>query len=202
MLCRMFRAACVILVFLVTTAASAQLSEVTPFAGVQTGGVVELDEENNDMNSAPAFGVMVTFDRGRGRKLDLVVSHQSTRAERQDPFEPFVSTDVSVTTFQIGGRYFWDPDRRIAPYVAATGGGTYLTVGGADGLYFSFALGGGVDVPLSARTALRFDGRFHTTLIGDRVEIACTDSGQSCSGMAQGAQFIQFTASTGLVIRF
>lgn len=190
-----------IVVLLFASAASAQLSEITPFAGYQIGGVVELAEEDTDLNGSLAFGVMATFDRGRGRKLDLLLTHQGTRAERQDPFEPRLSVDVSLQYFQIGGRYFWDPDRRVAPYVAATGGGTYIRVGQADGAYLSFAIGGGADIQLNSRTALRFDGRFYTTLVGSRVEIACDSSGQ-CSGMAEGSQFNQFIASTGLVFRF
>lgn len=174
--------------------------EMTPFAGYQVGGVVELDEENTGMNGSMAFGVMVSFDRGRGRKLDLLLSHQGTRAERQDPFEPRLSVDVSLQYFHIGGRYFWDPDRRVAPYLAATGGGAYIRVGRADGAYLSFAIGGGADIQLSSRTALRLDGRFYTSLIGSRTEIACTSSGE-CSGMADGSQFNQFVASTGVVFR-
>jgi len=190
---------CTLLLF--ASAAWAQLPELTLFAGYQVGGVVELAEENTGMNGSMTFGVMASFDRGRGRKLDLLLSHQGTRAERQDPFEPRVSVDVSLQYFHIGGRYFWDPERRVAPYVAATGGGTYIRVGRAEGAYLSFAIGGGVDIQLTARTALRFDGRYYTSLAGSRVEIACTDSGQ-CSGMVDGSQFNQFVASTGVVFRF
>jgi hypothetical protein len=189
------------LLIIFAPAVSAQLSELTPFVGYQGGGVVELDGEDTGMNSSPTFGVMVTFDRGRGRKLDLLLSHQGTRAERQDPFEPRVSVDVSLQYFHIGGRYFLDPERRVAPYVAATVGGTYIRVGRAEGAYLSFAIGGGADIQLTSRTALRFDGRFYTSLIGSRVGIACTDSGQ-CSGMADGSQFNQFTATTGVVFKF
>jgi opacity protein-like surface antigen len=189
------------LLLLVASAASAQLSELTPFVGYQGGGVVELDEEDTGMNSSMAFGVMLTFDRGRGRKFDLVLSDQGTRAERQDPFEPRLSVDVSLQYFQIGGRYFWDPDRRVAPYVAATGGGMYIRVGSAEGAYLSFALGGGADIQLNSRMALRLDGRFYTALVGSRVEIACDSSGQ-CSGMADGSQFNQLIVSTGIVFKF
>jgi hypothetical protein len=187
---------------LLPAVAEAQIAEITPFVGYQAGGAIELDEEDNPIDGSLVFGAVGSFDRGRGRMLDLLVSHQTTGASRQDPFEPLVSADVSVTYFHIGGRYYWDPERRYAPYVAATGGGTYMTVDNADGLFLSFSLGGGIDVPLSRRVALRFDGRFYTTLIGNSVELSCTDSGQFCSGITQGQNFNQFTASTGLVIRF
>src|SRR6185369_5509648 len=71
---------------LIASSAVAQVSEVTPFVGYQGGGSITLNGLDTRLDQQPEFGVFVTFDRGRGRKLDLLVSHQATRAERHDPF--------------------------------------------------------------------------------------------------------------------
>ena len=156
--------------FLASSAAFAQFSELTPLFGYQQGGSV----------NAATFGVMASFDRGRGRKLDLMASHQR-----------------SVDYFQIGGRYLFHPEQRVDPYIGATAGGTHI----ADGLFFSFALGGGADIMFARKAAVRFDARFHTTLTSAGLTLQC-DSNGTCAGDARGSSFNQFTITTGFVFHF
>ena len=189
---------------LIASCALAQPSEVTPFAGYQGGGTITLNGLNTPLQRSPALGVFVTFDRGPGRKLDLLVSHQQTRAQRHDPFVPPVSSDVTVDYFQIGGRYVISPEERAAPYVAMTMGGTRVGTDSGSGVFFSFAFGAGADLRLTRRTALRLDGRFHTTLIGSNAQLQCSGSGGAgtCAGFENGSVFTQLTASAGLVVHF
>src|SRR5688500_8748364 len=107
-----------ILLILLASPALAQTYEVTPFLGWQEGGAVTLGDEDTSLDGAPVFGITLTLDRGAGRKADLVLSTQSTRAERQDPFEPLISADVSISHAHIGGRFHWRPEDRVDPYVA------------------------------------------------------------------------------------
>lgn len=189
---------------LIACSALAQPSEVTPFVGYQGGGTITLNGLDTALEQRPAFGVFLTFDRGRGRKLDVLVSHQQTRAERHDPFEPPLFSDVTVDYFQIGGRYVISPEERTAPYVAMTVGATRIGTDSGSGVFFSFAFGAGADLRLTRRTALRLDGRFHTTLIGSNAQIQCSGSGGSgtCAGFESGSSFTQLTASAGLVVHF
>ena len=145
--------------------------------------------------------MFVTFDRGRGRKLDVLVSHEQTRASRRDPSEEPVATDVTIDYAQIGGRYIINPERRAAPYVAMTIGGTRLVIGSGSALRFSYALGAGADVRLTSATSLRLDGRFYTTLVEAGAQIGC-NSGGTCTGFGIGSALTQFTASAGLAVRF
>src|SRR5438128_8753514 len=80
-----------------SSAAFAQFSELTPLVGYQQGGGYD----------SGMFGLMGSFDRGRGRKLDLIVSHQK-----------------KVDYFQIGGRYLFHPEQRVDPYIGVTAVGT------------------------------------------------------------------------------
>lgn len=166
--------------------------EITPFIGVQGGGALVIDSDEQSLQISPALGAMLSFDRGRGRMLDLVIAHQDTEAE---------TADVSVDYFQIGGRYFLRRDQRTMPYIAATVGGTRVASGDASAVQFSFAGGVGADIRLTARTALRFDGRLFTTLFSDRLEFECRDVGVCVTGIG-GELFQQFIGSAGLAIRF
>ncbi len=198
-------AAIVAMLVLSASPLAAQLTgEVTPYAGYQTGGSVVIDGRNSDLEDGAAFGVMLTFDRGRGRKLDLVVGHETTNAIRNDPFGPGPATlkyRVFVDYAQLGGRYVFSPEQRVAPYIALTAGGTRIALNGTSAVAFSWAAGGGADIRLNERTAIRFDGRFTNTLFADRAAYEC-QSGGSCSGFSTGSILTQFTASTGIVIRF
>ena len=186
---------------LLASTSLAQSYEVTPFLGWQEGGAVSLAEEDTGLDGAPVVGVMLTLDRGAGRKADLVLSGQRTRAERIEPFEPPISADVTLAYAHIGGRYHWRPEDRVDPYVAFTAGGTWLELRDRSGIALSFAAGGGADIHLTPAVAIRLDGRFYTTLGADRLELACAGT-IDCVGFASGNALTQFTASTGIAFRF
>src|SRR5688500_14223618 len=137
------------MILLFAASALAQTREITPFLGLQAGGKLDIDREEQSLASAPAFGLTLSFDRGRGRMLDFVVSHQETSVP---------TADVSITTLHLGGRYFLRREQRTMPYIAATVGGTRVGSGDAEAIQFSFAGGLGADVRLTPRTALRLDG--------------------------------------------
>src|SRR5687768_9152979 len=139
-----------VLILFFTASALAQTREITPFIGFQGGGELVIDNDEQSLESAPAFGVMLSFDRGRGRMLDFVVAHQDTEVE---------SADVTIDVFQIGGRYLLRREQRAMPYIAATVGATRVASGDASAVQLSFAGGVGADIRLTPRTALRFDGR-------------------------------------------
>ena len=179
----------------------AQAADVTPLVGWQNGGTIEVNHLNTPLNDSVTFGVSVSIDRGRARKLDVLFIHQQTRADRHDPFSAPTSVDVSVDYIQVGGRYILHPDQRAKPYIAATIGGTRLSVNRAWAVNPSGALGAGVDVRINPTVAVRFDGRFHVTLSNTSAEIGCDSSG-TCSGTGTGRSFTQFTAAAGLVFRF
>ena len=191
----------VLLAIVITTRSVHAQNEITPFIGYGTGGSVGINGLNTSLDDRPAFGVFVTFDRGPGRKLDLVFSHEQTRASRHDPFEEPVSTDVTLDYFQIGGRYVFTPDQRTAPYIAMTIGGARVAIEGGSGVRFAYAFGGGADLRLTRKTALRLDGRFTTTFVEANAQIGCA-SGGTCSGFGNGSALTQFTASAGLVVHF
>lgn len=184
-------------------AALAQGGEITPFVAWQDGGAVAISNDSAGLNGAPAFGVFVTFDRGAGRKLDVVLSHQATEATAENIVFGSRTVDVSISYLHLGGRYFWRPQSRVNPYIAATVGGTYFSVDGGNALRPSGAAGGGVDLALSERAAIRLDGRFWLTLVDPSTEIACQGGTDiSCVTFSDGSLMTQFALSAGVVFRF
>jgi len=160
-----------------------------------------LQQLPTSVKPAAAYGVTLSFNRGRGRELDLVAIDQETTASRQDPFGLPLSAKVNVLYLQIGGRYILDPDARMRPYVAGTIGGTRLSVDSLATFAPSLALGGGAEVQLSRAIALRVDGRVHVTLANGSTNVQCDSSG-TCAGTTSGSGFTQFVASAGLAFRF
>lgn len=190
-----------VLVLLVSLSAPAMAQEVeiTPMVGWRIGGELEIGGDRARLDDAIAPGVMVSFDRGRGRMLDVAISRQSTTASDDDLFEPR-SVDVDVIYLELGGRYLFRPDDSVDPYLGLTLGGTVFTVDSDSSTHLSFAAAAGSDFRLTPRLALRLDGRLHTTVSGAGGELTC-DSLGGCVGFAEGASFTQWTASIGLVFR-
>jgi hypothetical protein len=190
-----------LLTTLVVPGLSAQISELTPLVGWQTGGSVEVNQLSTPVKASPVAGLTVSFDRGPGTKLDVLFVHQQSRAERHDPFEDPSRVDVSVAYLHIGGRHLFQPGERIDPYAGGTIGITRLGVNGAHTINPSFALAAGADLRLSRSIALRFDGRLHVTWINANLQVDCDSTG-ACGGTGSGGSLSQFTATTGLVFSF
>ena len=126
--------------------------------------------------------------------LDALVSNQSTEA---------VGIDVSITYLQLGGRYFLKRGTSVSPYIALTAGAAHFAVEGDSSIWPAGTAGGGVDVRLSERVALRLDGRFYATMLNAEGEIGCRGgSSLDCVASAEGGRFTQFAASAGVVMRF
>ena len=180
-----------------------QPSEITPFIGFQSGGSLAVNDLNTPLDVTPVYGVTLTWDWAPHSKLDVLLSHQQTSATRNDPFEPSVTADATIDYFDLGGRYVFDPVSHATGYIAFTTGLTHVAVEGGQGIAFNFAAGGGLDLRLSQRTALRFDGRWHVTF-GGSGSIGCSSIGGvgTCVGFISGGGLGQFTGSAGFVYHF
>ena len=178
----------------------AQLSEITPFIGWQSGGSLTVNDLGTPLDVTPVYGLTVTWDWAPHSKLDVLISHQPTQATRNDPFEPPVKVKATINYFDIGGRYVFDPVGHATGYIAFTTGLTRVGVDAGQGLAFNLAGGGGLDLRISQHTALRLDGRWHATFAGGGT-IGCSSIGGigTCVAFSSGGGFGQFTGSAGLV---
>ena len=194
-----------VLVFLLFPAlAFGGSGEVTPFLAWHGGGELETSLGNRpDLEGRDAWGLTVTFDRGPGKKLDVLFSRQEAALLVEDLFRPpdNIRVSVDIEYLQVGGRYLFEPEARVRPYIGGTIGVTRFSAeeGGSD-VRFSGAFGGGVDVGISDRVAFRLDGRWYVTLVDANAELTC--AGGDCVGFAGGSGFGQLALSGGLVFSF
>jgi hypothetical protein len=197
-----WRSALVFLLALLATAtAAAQTREITPLIGWQEGGIVEVAGDRVRLDGNVAFGLMLSFDRGPQRRLDLVVTRQESSGHHDTAFGPR-TIDVEIHTMQIGGRYLFEPAKRLSPYLGLTAGGTLFTFDGTDpALRFSAAGALGADYWLTRTLAARFDARRTVTLSGSSAVLSCTSDG-ICTALVAGTTFNQWNVSAGLVIAF
>jgi hypothetical protein len=186
---------------LASASAAAQTREITPMIGWQEGGVIEVEGARAPLDGSAVFGLMLSFDRGPSRRLDLVVTRQETTGHYRTAFGP-QSIDVEIHTVQIGGRYLFEPHRRLSPYLGLTAGGTLFTFSGSDpALRFSAAGALGADYWITRSLAARFDARRTVTLTGSAAVLSCTSDG-ICTAFVEGTSFNQWNVSAGLVIAF
>ncbi|MGK2858598.1 MAG: hypothetical protein ACSLFQ_15460 [Thermoanaerobaculia bacterium] len=134
-------------------------------------------------------------DRARVRQIDvsLPVADRYKLAQKLG--------EGGMATVYVGGRY--SPilhDSKLRPYVSMSlGMSRFVASPGDEEAGFSVGFGGGTDLPLSPRVALRFDARLFTTIALSSGQIYCEP--QQCTSFATGSTFIQFAGSVGLVFK-
>lgn len=181
-----------------------QSGEITPFASWHGGGEFETSlGRDPDLEGRDAWGLAVTLDRGRGRKLDVIFSRQEAALVVEDLFRPpdDILVGVDIEYLHVGGRYVFDPGARARPYIGGTIGLTRFSAdeGGSD-VRFSSAFGAGVDLGLTRRLALRLDGRWYVTFVDANAELTC--AGGDCIGFGDASGFGQLALSAGVVVAF
>ena len=65
---------------------------------------------------------------------------------------------------------------------------------------FSFSLGGGVKVPITENSGIRFEGRVLGTTTGGDSTIICANG--QCVAKFEGSLFLQYEANIGFAIAF
>jgi hypothetical protein len=181
--------------------ASGQAFELTAFAGARLGGVFEDGATGapRDLDASASFGLVGGFPLGGERTLEFVWSHQEGRVAAAVEGGGPVELDLDLLT--VGGTYGWvRPHTR--PFVSSTAGVMLLspeTAGLDREALLALTIGGGVEVPLSARVALRFEGRGVLTLALGSVAGIC--GGGGCALGFSGAGVAQLEVLAGVRFR-
>ena len=188
---------------LLPTAARAELTfMVTPWAGFVSGGSFQ-NSANNDVlyvNDSAGFGFILDLLDTPRAYYELLYSFQRTDLGGIDTPGWPSNLDLDIHYLQIGGMYEY-PRERMRPYIAGGIGLTAIVPDGQDSsTNLSFSLGGGVQIPLSARLALRIEGRGLLTVISDNTEIFCASSGAGggCAVGVEGDSLAQIEVLAGL----
>lgn len=182
--------------------------EITPTAGFRFGGSFDdLDQGlSADLDDDASFGLILNLRESGNTQWELIYSQQNTAVDtRQLAFaEP--KLDVDFQALQVGGTYMGE-GILARPFVAATVGGTHVSPG-FDGLdsdtFWSFSIGGGLQVFPTKRVGLRLEARAWGTLISSSSDLFCASGAQGgvCAIAVDGDVLWQFETMAGVVFRF
>ena len=193
--------------------------EITPYAAYRIGGEFEPQEKSDDVNAAEgrgfelregnADGLILDIGTGAGNtQWEVLYAHQDTELETQPSFVGGPTLDIDVTYFQFGGTYIvQDDSESTAPFIALTAGLTRFEPGLDDvdaENYFSWSLGGGVQLRADRRVGVRLEARVFGSLIDDDSSLFCVSSPElnSCALFVKGESLYQLEARVGIVARF
>jgi opacity protein-like surface antigen len=186
--------------------------EITPMAGLRTGGELEssvsdLFDTDVEIDDSETYGVAIDIPLSRGFQVELLANRQESvfRAngglfEGDDRL-----ADVSVENYQAGILWQWGGGQ-VNPFVVATLGVAKIdpdVAGAKSENRFASSFGGGVKVFFSQNVGLRFEGRgYWADLGGDSFDDRCDRHGDYCYDYNYDQDLYQLEGSVGLIISF
>jgi hypothetical protein len=215
---RLLTAAAVGLATIAPAAAQAPFRfELTPYGGYRIGGEFEpqaTDEGDTDgrpfeLHEGHADGLIFNIRTIEGNsQWEALYAHQSTELETQPSFAGGPTLDIDVSYFQFGGTYLFDDNSDTAvPFIALTAGVARFEPRLDDveaENYFSWSLGGGVQLRANRRIGVRLETRLFGSLIEDESALFCVSSPAvaGCALSVEGNALYQIEARIGVVARF
>ena len=192
--------------------------ELTPYAAYRIGGEFEPQSAAGD-GARQSDGFEIREGNANGLILDIATlegdaqwevlyAHQDTTLETQPSFIGEPTMEVDVSYLQFGGTYLFQvATESTAPFIALTAGITRFEPGldAAEAEnYFSWSLGGGVQLRANRRVGVRLEARVFGSLIDDDSALFCVSSPElnSCALIVEGDSLYQFEARVGVVARF
>lgn len=189
--------------------------EITPYAAYRVGGEFEPQEAQPkaaggfELHEGNAEGLIFDIRTSEGNgQWELLYAHQETELDTQPSFAGGPTLDLDVSHFQFGGTYLFDVESPgIAPFISMTAGVARYEprLDGTDAEnYFSWSLGGGVNLRADRRVGVRLEARAYSSIIDDDSALFCVVSPavNSCAVFVEGDQLYQFEARVGIVARF
>jgi len=182
--------------------------ELAPIVGFRTGG--SFDEDGGpgeiELEDSNALGLMFNIKAHANGQYEFLYSRQSTDARTEGFLVNDPTIDMDVENFHIGGTYLFDGDN-TRPFMAVTVGATRFDPGLADTsteTFFSFSVGGGVQLNATKRFGVRLEARVFATLVDDDTDFICRSSpqGGGCLIQVDATTVTQWEARAGLVYRF
>jgi opacity protein-like surface antigen len=181
--------------------ALAQQNEAALLAGYTTSGGIEMKAPGiTELEIAGSFtwGLAAThfFSPRLGGEVSWTRQDGALELETRDGSADLFDVEMSVLHGTVVYR-FGSEDARLAPFVLAGMGATFLSAPDLEGeTKFSWALGGGARWLASERMALRAQARYVHTRLGDSSSDFCDPFG-FCQGSLG-----QFELTGGVVFRF
>ena len=182
--------------------------EVTPFAGLTTGGDFEdvTSGASLALDDSSSYGLILNIRESANTQWEILYSLQSTDADTTGLPTGGSPLDIDVHYIQGGGTYLFDGDN-ARPYMAATIGASRFEPGlsGVDGeTFFAFSIGAGLQIRPDDRFGIRLEARGYGTLLNSESDLFCQSdpAGAICVVHVEGTVLWQFQAFAGFVFRF
>lgn len=205
-----FRLAAVFLLFAASSVGAQEspgIFELTPYGGYRFGGTLEdvTTGDETELDDDAGIGLILNLRESSNTQWELIYARQETSADLSTLTPPQSSVDVRLQSLQLGGTYLGEGNR-ARPYVAATIGGTHIEPDSLfDGdTFWSFSIGGGLQVAPANRFGLRLEARVWGTLIDTDSSLFCTSDAQGglCAIETDSRVLWQFETFAGVVFRF
>jgi hypothetical protein len=193
-------------------AARAQRYELTPYVGYRWGGefrggnyVVGGATTVSDLkiNDNPGYGLYFSYEAVPAVHLELGVEAQPTSLERRGHAERPDSALFDLSLYYIHGGMLYElvqgQQSRIRPYFGFTLGVTHLAPEGSRSgeTQFSGGFSLGAKTYVTRSVAVRIQGRFTSTYIGDGEKFFC-DENDNCQSYNATTYLTQWDVSLGL----
>jgi hypothetical protein len=193
-----------VVMFGVTSIATAQTVELVPSIGYRFGGSVYDygSVRSLDVRDSEAYGLTVGFDLGVDNQVFVRWMRQDTEVDdyRGPQDQRF---GLAIEHWHVGGMHNFDPFDTVQPFVEGMLGLTYMNPDPRDirsSSRFSAGLGGGIRIMPSDRIGLRLGARTVWTAVNSGGGVFCGPWG--CSLGFSGSGFWQIEGEIGLVVRF
>ena len=195
-----------------SSAAPAQQSpgtfELTPYGGMRFGGTFDAEDGDAraELDDDGSFGVIFNLRESANTQWELIYSQQSTAADVSEFELDESSLDLDIQSLQLGGTYMGE-GTLARPYLAATIGGSRYSPdfsGLNSDTFWSFSIGGGLQVFPSERVGLRLEARAWGTLLSSSTRLFCSSGpeGGLCAISVDGSLLWQVETFAGIVLRF
>ena len=182
--------------------------ELTPFAGLTTGGDFEdmTSSASLALDDSSSYGLILNIRESANTQWEILYSLQATEADTTGLPIGGAPLEIDVHYIQGGGTVLFDGDI-VRPYVAATIGASRFEPGrgGVDGeTFFAFSIGTGLHIRPNDRFGIRLEARGYGALLDSDSDLFCQSdpAGAICAVHVDGTVLWQFQAFAGFVIRF
>jgi opacity protein-like surface antigen len=190
--------------------------EITPFGGYRMSGSLALNESSYsrlDFADGGIYGVSAGMRVVTGEELgegliEVMWTHQGSEISAipnsGTTGTPIQSLTLNVDQFHFNGIYYLPDFEKTFPYVLAGVGATrFAPTGDIQSLTrLSWALGGGVKIPLRRRFALRLEAKWDPAMAQTSGGVFCNTATGQCYTAASGTLMQQIDFTAGLTIGF
>ncbi len=188
--------------------ARAETFSLTPLVGYRFGGSFNVKDTSDayELDDSSSNGLILNIPHAEQTHWEVIYSRQSAGADFSAATINDARVDIELEVLQLGGTYA-GIGTHVRPYLAATLGGTHVTVRSRDSesdTFLSGSIGVGLMIRPESRVGIRIEARAYGTLTDSATDLFCrTGPDQNICAIRVEAELLsQIETFLGVVIRF